>query len=61
VRGEQQDRDVGDVAQTFQHLPAVHPGQADVQDHQFGPLVEGVAQPGATVLRVRHLMTGPLQ
>ena len=49
--GEHQDGHVGEVADAVEHLPPVHLGEPDVEDHQVGAFLEEVAEPVAPVAR----------
>ncbi len=61
MRGQQQDRQVADVPDALQHLPAVHHRQADVQYQQIGMYLMHQPQPGPAVRGVLDRVTAAAQ
>ena len=60
-RGQHDHRDIGEISDAFQRLPAVEAGHRDVEhDEVRRRLVEG-AQPGAAVVRLVDVQPGSLQ
>ncbi len=60
LRGQHQHRHVAQLANPFEHLPAVHPGQTDVEDDDIRPLVEEGPQAGLAVAGEPDIVTRAL-
>jgi hypothetical protein len=60
-RRQHEHRNIAQIADALQHLPAVEARHPDVEQHEVGPLVMELSQPFLTVSGSNHVDSSPFE